>query len=346
MPNIDVTIRGAGAFGLCIAYVCARRGAKVKVIDPKGPGAGSSGGVVGALAPHVPENWNEKKEFQFLSLIAARTFWPEVEEASGFSTGYGAHGRVQPLGDGAARDLAAGRGETARELWRGLAAWELRAGAEFGPLGAALGGEVIFDSLSARLYPRLACEALVEAGRRLGVRYEVEGAREGAEIWATGYEGLEAMSAQNRRAVGTGIKGQAALIDAGLPDGTPQFFADGVHFVPHQNGTLAIGSTTEREFDGPTGTDAQLDALLEKAYGILPDLRAAPVILRWAGVRPRSRSRAPMLGRYVREEGAYVANGGFKIGFGMAPKVAEVMADLVLEGRDAIPDGFRVEANL
>jgi glycine oxidase len=30
----------------------------------------------------------------------------------------------------------------------------------------------------------------------------------------------------------------------------------------------------------------------------------------------------------------------------MAPKVAEVMADLLLEGRDAIPEGFRVEDNL
>jgi glycine/D-amino acid oxidase-like deaminating enzyme len=38
-----------------------------------------------------------------------------------------------------------------------------------------------------------------------------------------------------------------------------------------------------------------------------------------------------------------VANGGFKIGFGMAPKVAEVMADLVLEGREGVPQGFRLE---
>jgi glycine/D-amino acid oxidase-like deaminating enzyme len=39
-----------------------------------------------------------------------------------------------------------------------------------------------------------------------------------------------------------------------------------------------------------------------------------------------------------------VANGGVKIGFGMAPKVAQVMADLILEGRDEIPEGFRVAA--
>jgi glycine oxidase len=30
----------------------------------------------------------------------------------------------------------------------------------------------------------------------------------------------------------------------------------------------------------------------------------------------------------------------------MAPKVAEVMADLVLEGRDALPEGFRVKDSL
>jgi glycine oxidase len=42
----------------------------------------------------------------------------------------------------------------------------------------------------------------------------------------------------------------------------------------------------------------------------------------------------------------YIANGGFKIGFGMAPKIAQVMANLILEDRDDIPNGFRVEKSL
>ena len=46
----DVTVRGAGVFGLSVAWACARRGAKVRVIDPFGPAAGASGGIVGALA--------------------------------------------------------------------------------------------------------------------------------------------------------------------------------------------------------------------------------------------------------------------------------------------------------
>ena len=53
-----------------------------------------------------------------------------------------------------------------------------------------------------------------------------------------------------------------------------------------------------------------------------------------------------MLGVHPLAPGAFIANGGFKIGFGMAPMVARLMTDLVLEGRDAIPDSFRVAANL
>ena len=56
--------------------------------------------------------------------------------------------------------------------------------------------------------------------------------------------------------------------------------------------------------------------------------------------------RAPMLGQWPGRPGHFIANGGFKIGFGMAPKVATTMADLILNGQDTIPKGFRVEDNL
>ena len=86
--------------------------------------------------------------------------------------------------------------------------------------------------------------------------------------------------------------------------------------------------------------------MIARAEAAVPVLRHARVIERWAGVRPRARTRAPMLGPWPGRPGHYVANGGFKIGFGMAPKVAEVMAALILEGQDGIPDGFRVEDSL
>jgi glycine oxidase len=105
---------------------------------------------------------------------------------------------------------------------------------------------------------------------------------------------------------------------------------------------VTVGSTSETSWttDGP---DAQLDALLEKAVAAVPSLAGAEVVARWAGVRPRASSRAPVLGAWPGRPGHFVANGGFKIGFGMAPKVAEVMADLVLDGCNTIPPAFLLE---
>jgi glycine/D-amino acid oxidase-like deaminating enzyme len=114
-----------------------------------------------------------------------------------------------------------------------------------------------------------------------------------------------------------------------------------LHIVPHADGTVAIGSTSETGWTGE-GPDTRLDGLLERAVAALPILHGAAVAARWAGVRPRAATRAPLLGEWPGRAGHYVANGGFKIGFGMAPKVAEVMADLVLDRRDAIPEGFRL----
>ena len=156
---------------------------------------------------------------------------------------------------------------------------------------------------------------------------------------------MEELTANHTRLVGNGIKGQAASLRYDAPN-APQLFAGGVNIIPHLDGTVAIGSTSEREFEQGTTTDTQLDTVINAARAAVPALREAPVIDRWAGVRPRARSRAPMLGLLPGREGHYIVNGGFKIAFGMAPKIAQVMADLMLEGIDTIPQGFRVEDSL
>jgi glycine oxidase len=344
MTMADVTVLGAGIFGLSIAWACLKRGARVQVIDPHGPGAGASGGVVGALAPHVPENWNDKKAFQFESLIMAEGFWREVQEVSGLSSGYARLGRLQPVPDDHALELARGRAESAQRLWQGQADWQvIRAdGLEWAPVTPT--GWLIHDTLTARMHPRQACAALVAAIRAKGGKVLSDGPHMGKVVHATGLAGLEELTAHHSRIVGNGVKGQGAVMAHAAPT-LPQLFADALHIVPHQDGTTAIGSTSEREYDDPTSTDAQLDDVIARARAAVPALRDAPVIDRWAGVRPRTRSRAPMLGPHPLHDGEFIANGGFKIGFGMAPKVAQVMADLVLDGDDHIPAAFRPEAS-
>lgn len=339
-------MRGGGIFGLSVAWACVQRGARVRLVAPNGIADGASGGVVGALAPHTPERWNPKKAFQFDSLIMARTHWLEVEEVSALPTGYARSGRLQPLADERALALAREREGQAAELWQGKASWQVKPADAFGPWApTSATGFVVHDTLSALLHPRHATTALARAFERKGGQIVTDAPTEGAEVLATGYAGLMELSREHHRIIGNGVKGQAALLrhDAA---GQPQLFADALHIVPHHDGTVAIGSTSEREFDDATTTDTQLDHVIARAIAAFPVLAGAKVITRWAGVRPRARSRAPMLGAYPGRAGVFIANGGFKIGFGMAPRVGEVMADLLLDGNDTIPDDFRVEASL
>ncbi len=345
MTRPDVTVLGAGIFGLSIAWCCVKKGASVQVIDPHGPGSGASGGVVGALAPHVPENWNEKKAFQFESLLMAERFWAEVAATSGISPGYARTGRLQPVPDERALELARAREETARELWQGRAVWEVIRPPEDSWAPATPSGYLIRDTLSARMHPRRACRSLAAALQARGVSLAMQGEPEGKVIHATGVAGLEELARETDQPVGSGVKGQGALLQFSAPH-APQLFADAIHIVPHEDGTTAIGSTTEREYDDPVATDARLDEVIERAMRAVPLLSGARVIERWSGLRPRTRSRAPMLGSHPLFEGQFIANGGFKIGFGMAPKVGQVMADLALDGQDVVPQVFRPEASL
>ena len=347
MATPDLTVHGAGIFGLSIAWAAARRGAKVRVNEAKFPGAGSSGGVVGALAPHVPENWNSKKAFQLQSLLAAESWWEDVQSLGGTDPLYARTGRLQPIADGAALALAQARFENAKTLWQGRADWQVvkATGALWEPHSPS--GWLIHDTLTARIHPRAALKALLAALKAVGADLTIGGAETatGPQVWATGHAGLLELSQGRSRAVGAGVKGQAATLSFDAAN-LPQIFCDGLHIIGHGDGVVAIGSTSERDWDNATSTDGQLDALIAKARSALPCLADAPLVERWAGLRPRSRSRAPMLGAWPGRPGHFIANGGFKIGFGMAPAVAECMADLVLNGLDRIPDDFRVGASL
>ena len=341
----DITIMGAGAFGLSLALVCAERGARVHVIEKRHIGAGSSGGLVGALAPHVPENWNAKKAFQFEALRMAEGFWARAATLSGTDPGYARLGRVQPVTEDSF-SLARTRAGNAAELWQGFATWQvIRAQDAPGLPIISPSGWVIHDTLSARLHPRRAGQALAGAVQALGGKISFGDTQDGdgLTVWATGYEGLHDLSAALGRPIGSGVKGQSILLRHASPD-APQIFADGLHIVPHSDGTVAIGSTSEREFTDASSVDGQCDVLLARARSVCPALQDAPVIDAWAGVRPRATSRAPLLGPWPGRDKHFVFNGGFKIGFAMAPVLAGCMADLVLEGRDTIPEGFGFSA--
>jgi glycine/D-amino acid oxidase-like deaminating enzyme len=193
------------------------------------------------------------------------------------------------------------------------------------------------DTLSARLSPRGALAALAAAVCAAGGEIVPQAPEAAPTVWATGAAGLNDLSAALGRPVGGGQKGQAALLRLALPAGTPQIYAGGVHIVPHADDTVAVGSTSEREWRDPVNPDQQLEKVIAAARAVCPALAGAPVIERWAALRPRPAGRRPILGAWPGRPGHFVANGGFKIGFGLAPLVGERMADLALTGRADLP---------
>lgn len=336
--RVDVTVRGAGILGLSCAFACAARGARVRVIDPRRAVAAASGGLVGALSPHAPDQarWDEAKAIQVRSLVEAEGFWAEVRAASGLDPGYARTGRLMPLADARAVAAARTREASARSLWPPPFAWGV---AEADPDGwgpVSPTGLWVRDTLAARVDPRPALAALAEAVRAMGGAVAADGPEQGVVVEATGAAGLLG------RGLGGAVKGQAArLARAGVEAG-PQIYAGGLYVVPHSDGTVAVGSTSEAEFADPGSTDALLDAVLARARALVPALADAPVLERWAGLRPRARDGGLLLGR-LEAGGPILANGGFRTGFGMAPLAARLVADLALEGLDRIPAPVRAD---
>ena len=344
----SITVIGAGIAGLSAGWEIARRGHHVRVIEADRIGAGSSGGTVGALAPHAPDSWNIKKQTQFQSLLDAKRFWAEVADASGADPGYARTGRVLAV---AAADLPKLRAriEGAARHWQDAAQMWLSDTRPDGPLTPeSPDGWWLLDDLTARLSPRMAGAALAAAITAKGgevVRGQTARpeAMTGPTIWATGTPGLAMLGEDLGRKIGQGVKGQSAALLFDAAD-APQVYADGLHIVPHADGTVGIGSTSENSWDH-AGVDALLEDVIARARALCPALESAPVMDRWAGIRPRARSRAPLLGVWPGRPGQFVLNGGFKIGFGMAPVLAQIIADLVLDSHDRIPEGFRLHGS-
>lgn len=357
-------IIGAGVFGLCAAYRGARAGFAVTVLEAaSAPALGASGGIVGALSPHTPDQWNPKKAFQFEALSMAEGFWSALESVSGLPTGYGRIGRVQPLMSLRQRVQAEARRASATAHWGSHFTWEVLEADPSGQLSPEASPHgVIHETLSARLHPQKACAALYAACQRLGVCFHFEeSVREIVPgiartersahhadhiILAAGLGGFALVNCAAGALLGSGVKGQAALLGADLC-GMPQIYADGFYMIPHADGTVAIGSTSENSYDAPDATDAKLDALIAQACRLCPSLLDAPVLARWAGVRPKARRRDPLLGALPQLPSVSLALGGFKIGFGIAPLVAERLICALEEGRaPEFPPSFSLAYHL
>ena len=70
--------------------------------------------------------------------------------------------------------------------------------------------------------------------------------------------------------------------------------------------------------------------LLERAMDICPELESAPLLQTWAGLRPGSPNRLPILGPVPDLHGLYLATGHYRIGILLGPLTGQILRDEIL----------------
>ncbi|CAN7470918.1 FAD-dependent oxidoreductase [Rhizobium sp. LjRoot98] len=367
----DLLIVGGGIMGLWAAVMADQAGLKTVLVERDRIGAGASGGVLGALMPHMPDRWNAKKQFQFDALLSLEEEVVDLEAQTGLSAGYRRSGRLIPLPKPHLRTIALRHEQDALVNWKQKDRqffWHVRdnPAAAGWPETEAMASGVVFDTLAARIDPRLLLRVLsaallqsrhvqIEEGRALAGLDPAVGKATfsdghsisfGACILASGVDAFRQLDALEETPMaassGAAVKGQAAVLKADIDPALPVIFMDGLYIVPHDNGLVAIGSTSEDKFADPLSNDHLLDDLLSRARAVVPSLADAPVVERWAGLRPKAIGRDPMVGRHPDHSRLYTLTGGFKISFGLAHRLAaSVIGEITGRADGALPETFR-----
>lgn len=372
---MPLLIVGGGIMGLWAAVKAERLGIDTLLVEAGRLGGGASGGLLGALMPHMPDRWSDKKQFQFDALVALEAEIAGLEAETGLSGGYRRCGRIIPLPKPHLRGIAERHERDAVENWRSgerrfhwhvgerpsVAGWVDDAAGEAG---------FVFDTLAARVSPR-ALIALLSAFLRKARHVRVaEGCRVvsldadagraalssgdeisfGHVVVANGHESFplirDALGLEAGVALGQAVKGQAALLDASADPAMPVVFLNGLYIVPHEDGTVAIGSTSEDCFSEPFSTDEKLEKLLADACAVVPSLAGVPVLERWAGLRPKAVGRDPMVGAVAGTAKLVALSGGFKVSFGLAHFLADAALQAVCGHTPVIPSGFRLQEHV
>ncbi|MCQ2003512.1 NAD(P)/FAD-dependent oxidoreductase [Rhizobium sp. NRK18] len=367
--STGLLIVGGGIMGLWAACKAAAAGLDIVLADAGRLGGGTSNGFLGALMSHQPDRWNAKKQFQFDALVSLEAEIAALEGMTGLSTGYRRCGRLLPLTHEQNRERAFGHADDARRNWQASGAdyvWQVLERSPFAdwPDAEAAPFGVVLDTFAARVSPRALTATLIAALRQSGRARGLENAavtaidpdagvasvgdktiRFGHCLIAAGVGSFPLAGALTAagKPLGKPVKGQAALLKADIDPTLPVIFHDGVYVVPHEDGLVAIGSTSEEEFDRPFSTDALLDDLLKRARVLAPCLRDAAVVERWAGLRPKAIGRDPMAGRHPAHANVSFLTGGFKVSFGIAHRLASAVVGEIIGAPSEIdvPDSFQ-----
>ncbi len=366
MRRADVVVVGGGVIGCAVAWHLARERVSVALLERDDLAVHASGVAAGMLTPIAEVG--EEGPLLRLGLESLEVFpalVEELREASGVDPEYARSGllfaarteeeeadlrdRARTLAhlDLAWVDAAAAR---AREPHQGP---DLR-GALWSPREAHVRGGLLTraygraaESLGARILRGTPVVGLVRSGVR------VVGVRTGEGDWSAGHVVLAsgAWAGEAAAWLGAGptlpiapVRGQILEVEAPGVRLSTVLWGSGVYLVPRRDGRVTVGATEER-----VGFDCRVTArgvaqLLAAATRLVPALDDASFLGAWAGLRPATPDRLPLMGPAPGAEGLILAVGHYRKGIMLSPVTGRLVADLVLgkgvppEARPLLPE--------
>lgn len=339
MQSWDAIIVGAGVIGLALARRLRHEGLRVLLIDKGEPGKEASyaaGGMIAHCDPHLP---NSLKPLAFASAAMYPEFARELEEESGVSPDLRDQGTLAFFGEDERPSCDGVRRVSTGEL------------AQLEPVLAPRSAAYFLPECS--VDPRALCSALLKAAKQRGVDVVTGSA-------------VADMEVQNGRAVG--VRTAHSTYPAGVvincagawaaqmkPLGLPTHPAKGqmvcvvpapeeaaeaplvqhvvrtpeVYIIPRSDRRILLGATVE-----DAGFDKRIDAgtierFFKAAAIVVPKIGAMRIHDAWAGLRPASPDKLPILGETALP-GYFAATGHYRDGIMLAPITAELMTSLIV----------------
>jgi len=111
---------------------------------------------------------------------------------------------------------------------------------------------------------------------------------------------------------------------------------DDHYLVPRKNGELIIGSTVEFIGHDKEVTLAAIQDFIHKSEALVPGISKAPLSRFWAGLRPYSPTRRPILCRAPGLENVVIATGHHRNGILLAPITGQLISELITTGQPSM----------
>jgi hypothetical protein len=105
-------------------------------------------------------------------------------------------------------------------------------------------------------------------------------------------------------------------------------FAQDSYIVPKADGRIVIGATVEAGSFDANVTPAGIMHILSHAMQLVPGLADLPIEDTWAGLRPTTPDKGPILGE-TSWNNLYLAGGNWRNGVLLAPKTGQLIASLI-----------------